>query len=471
MSTANLGIDYLLQNQSSPEVTINEAIEKLDAMIFQNAQEIIIELPSSPENGIIYILDSTHELHPNKIAIWVSNKSWQYIEPKIGWGMYIIATQKRMRFTENGWQVEAEIQEPFPELHSIASSGDYNELINKPTFHDVCWSGNYEDLINKPQNTGIGKNYIINGGFDIWQRGISIEYTGGSPIYFCDRWFGRRGSSHAGQIVSKQWDITHKHIAIVQRKQGNTLSGDLNLAQIIESKTVEKLAGKTITISAWVKLGADFSANNGTVTMSIRTGTVANQGGSPYGFTTGTLTIGNSTTPNAKGVWHKLTTTVTIPENAKSMLVQFLCANMQGTAGINDYFEVAEVKCEIGSATTAFETQDYFNELQKCKVYFDCIKSGNSGIFIVAQTVSVNQCTAYYQFPKQMRKIPTITIQPNDVKVRINGTQYDVSSIETTPEETFAMMKFNTTQTIPIGTVAEIIFTNANGRITFDAEI
>ena len=313
-TTQNLGIDFLLQNQSSPEITINEAIEKLDAMMFQNAQAIVIELPSEPQDGMVYILDNTHETHSNQIGIWLTNKGWQYIEPKIGWGMYIITTQERMRFTENGWQIEASVQEPFPELHSVASSGDYHELANKPTFHDICWSGNYNDLNNKPQNSGIGKNYIINGDFQLWQRGDAIEYTGGSSIYFCDRWFARRGSNHTGQIVSKQWDNTYKHIARVQRKQGNALNGDLNLAQIIESKTVEKLAGKTVTVSAWVRLGSNCAPSNGAITMNIRTGTVANQGGSPYGFTTGTVTLGNTTTSNSKEVWHKLIRTVTIPE-------------------------------------------------------------------------------------------------------------------------------------------------------------
>ena len=37
-----------------------------------------------------------------------------------------------------------------PNLHTVATSGNYNDLIGKPNLHTVATSGNYNDLIGKP---------------------------------------------------------------------------------------------------------------------------------------------------------------------------------------------------------------------------------------------------------------------------------------------------------------------------------
>ena len=53
MNTQNISLEYLLQNQASPEITINEALTKIDALIFNIAKNIVDALPENPTNGEI----------------------------------------------------------------------------------------------------------------------------------------------------------------------------------------------------------------------------------------------------------------------------------------------------------------------------------------------------------------------------------------------------------------------------------
>ena len=70
MNTQNISLEYLLQNQASPEITINEALTKIDALIFNIAQNIVDVLPLNPNTGEVYICSHNNTEQPNKIAIY-----------------------------------------------------------------------------------------------------------------------------------------------------------------------------------------------------------------------------------------------------------------------------------------------------------------------------------------------------------------------------------------------------------------
>jgi hypothetical protein len=93
------------------------------------------------------------------------------------------------------------------------------------------------------------KNYIINGNFDIWQRGTSV--TGG---YGADRWTfdlsGATGTFAQGTFTVGQTDVPNN-----PKFYGNvTITGADNNARIEQKiEDVNTLAGETITISFWAK--------------------------------------------------------------------------------------------------------------------------------------------------------------------------------------------------------------------------
>lgn len=45
-----------------------------------------------------------------------------------------------------------------PALHSVARSGNYNELVNRPALHNVATTGNYNALVNRPTIPTVPKN-------------------------------------------------------------------------------------------------------------------------------------------------------------------------------------------------------------------------------------------------------------------------------------------------------------------------
>lgn len=109
-------------------------------------------------------------------------------------------------------------------------------------------------------NTAINKNYLINGGFDIWQRGASqTEFGYGSD----DRWLNENiGSTkvHSRQeFAPGQADVPDnlKYFSKTIVTSVSGIANRCNKRQRIED--VRTLAGKTATLSFWAK--ADASKN------------------------------------------------------------------------------------------------------------------------------------------------------------------------------------------------------------------
>ena len=94
MQTNNLSMQMLLQNQSSPDVTINENLLKIDSFIFGTAVDFLDTLPENPKNGEVYIFSSNFE-KPNNIGLFIANKGWKFFEPKIGWEFFVTSLQSK----------------------------------------------------------------------------------------------------------------------------------------------------------------------------------------------------------------------------------------------------------------------------------------------------------------------------------------------------------------------------------------
>jgi len=116
-----------------------------------------------------------------------------------------------------------------------------------------------------------GKNAIINGGMDIWQRGTSSAIStsiGGS--WGGDRFLAYR--SAAGGTVSQNSSISldgFKNAMRMQRNSGNTSTAGLTAIQNVESSMAIPYAGKTVTLSFWGRKGADYSATSSAVAVYL----------------------------------------------------------------------------------------------------------------------------------------------------------------------------------------------------------
>jgi len=127
------------------------------------------------------------------------------------------------------------------------------------------------------QNT----NAIINGAFDIWQRGTTFTGSGTYSIYGADRWLNnaKNGtvtqSRQAFPFGTKLGQNTPRFF-LRQSTTGHTLGSDFSLvAQRIEG--VRSFAGETVTVLGWARRAS--GSGNVTAEIAQNFGT----GGSPSG--------------------------------------------------------------------------------------------------------------------------------------------------------------------------------------------
>jgi len=217
-----------------------------------------------------------------------------------------------------------------------------------------------------------GKNYLINGGYDIWQRGTSFAAPS-NLTYTTDRWWVWSGSSLAQKTITRQTGFSNnQYCARVARNSGQSETGAIGFGTIIESANMYALQGKTVTVSFFARAGANYSASGGNLQVLVQSGTGVDQGVGGW-WSPGWTGVSNLSTGNVvlTTTATKYSVTFTVPSNAAEMLVAFQWTPT-GTAGAADYFEATGVQLEIGSVGTEFTRTGgtIQGELAACQRYY-----------------------------------------------------------------------------------------------------
>ena len=230
------------------------------------------------------------------------------------------------------------------------------------------------------------KNHIINGNFNVWQRGTSFSAVG----YCADRWHLASGGS-ANAIKH----YTSPNTILVSTTAASSFA---NLYQAIEKATVIGLRGKTLTLSLKLQTGG---THTGGFAITAR-----------YSNSTDTLTS-QTTTIQSLGISASSTNTrysltFTVPADAVGLRIDIENTSVQPSGAL---YQVQEVQLEEGSVATPFEQRPYGLELSLCQRYYQ----GKVGVLLpkpVNQT-GINDATGdknYYFFKQIMRVAPTVTI-------------------------------------------------------------
>jgi hypothetical protein len=220
------------------------------------------------------------------------------------------------------------------------------------------------------------RNKIINGNFDIWQRGTSLA-SGTGARYLADRW--TNGATTATYTPSRQAftagqpDVPNEpaffHRTVVV--SGNVAGSNATLHQHIES--VRTFAGKTVTLSFYAKtptapekVAIEFYQYFGT------------GGSSAVSIPAGSFNLTTS--------WQKFTVTVNIPSistktiggSSDDYLTVYFWFDAESTFGArasnigyqSGTFDIAQVQIEEGSVATPFEERPIGTELALCQRYY-----------------------------------------------------------------------------------------------------
>jgi hypothetical protein len=214
------------------------------------------------------------------------------------------------------------------------------------------------------------KNRLINGSFDIWQRGTSFSNPANGQ-YGADRWamlWGTANRTHSRQAGFDGSLYCYR----VQRNVGASDTSFSNLFQIIESFNMLDLRGQTVTLSFSARCGANYSSTGNALLVAMQTGIVADQGFNQYwspGWTGVTSPLSNSVVLTTTA--QRFSFTFTIPSNALEAGVSFQYVSAGGTAGAADFFEVTNVQLELGSVATSFDYLPFSTELILCQRYYE----------------------------------------------------------------------------------------------------
>jgi len=199
-----------------------------------------------------------------------------------------------------------------------------------------------------------GKNFIINGGMDIWQRGTS--FTNPGSTYTVDRWTGYWS---ANGTVTQETSNVPAGCRYALKMTATANSGGNNFYQLIETNNTIPLAGKTVTFSIYVAGTAGK-----TPTIGIDTSTVVDD--SLFGSWSALVSSSSVTTSTT---YQRVSVTGTIPSNTKSIRVNINSASVNNT----DYILWSGAQLEIGSVPTTFSRAGgtIQGELAACKYYYE----------------------------------------------------------------------------------------------------
>lgn len=239
-------------------------------------------------------------------------------------------------------------------------------------------------------------NYIINGAFDIWQRGTTgtqAATTIGYPS--ADRWKVYSAGAAAPALTLAQDPSVPTGIGTTYSGKlswsASTSTGDVILGQVIENGKY-LFAGQTVTVSFWAK-----------ATSAI---TVASCFDQDY----------NGTSFNIGTSWTKFSYTLSVPTTYQSAPptgtssgnhTEIRVIRLTNTSSAANAIYVTGVQVELGAVATPFRrnSNSLQGELAACQRYY--FLGGNGAAGIMNNSAS---CRFNVTYPVPMRIAPTIKI-------------------------------------------------------------
>lgn len=282
----------------------------------------------------------------------------------------------------------------------------------------------------------VGKNLIINGGFDYWQRGIQ---SSSSDVVGCaDRWhqyFSASTGASWSQTVLNPGDVPGLSYGIaVTGSLTDNATGYVMTRHLIED--VRNLAGQIITLSFYAKgstsgtIGARYFQHPGSGGSSVVHG-----GGTYIPITTSwqrysvtwiTPSISSYTIGTSSHF------AITIDKNLGTNY-----SNQFGYTGTQINFTgtlyISGAQIEYGANATPFTRSggSMAGELLNCQRYYNRIgySSGNTLYFAPGVTISTSRALSNLSLPVVMRVMPSMSNTNLSIMANTSGTNYTVTSL------------------------------------------
>jgi hypothetical protein len=286
---------------------------------------------------------------------------------------------------------------------AIDAKGDLIAGTGADTFSRIAAGSNGEILVaDSTTSTGLrwqghieaGKNGLINGAMDIWQRGTSST---SNLVYLADRWFNY--TSAGTTTFSRESTIVPTGSQYSMKIAQATASATITVNQAIETSNAIQYAGQTVTISMMCYASASTGFQ-----MQLGYSTSTDVG--PLGSWTN-ITPSSGGAATVTNAWQKMTGTFVVPSTAKSLYVSLFIPTL--ASGASAYF--GQSMLELGSVPTTFSRAagNVAGELAACQRYYFRANSAGSYRMLGSGYAGSGggSLNIAITLPTQMRVIPT----------------------------------------------------------------
>ena len=256
------------------------------------------------------------------------------------------------------------------------------------------------------------RNKLINGDFDIAQRGTSfVSGANNDDTYNLDRWYVL---SDGNDIV----DITQTTTVPTTGPKYSigldieTVNKKFGIAQIIEHANCYDAIGGNVTLSFQARVSATTKLDNvkcAVVAWSGTADTVTSDIISAWNIEgTNPTLIANATyenTPanlNVTTSWATYSVTANVDTASTTNIIVFIWSDVTDTT-LGDFLYVTNVQLEKGSTATSFDYRPYGTELSLCQRYYEV--GGNNA---ACQTENTTDVWVSLQYKVNKRAAPTI---------------------------------------------------------------
>ena len=309
---------------------------------------------------------------------------------------------------------------------------------------DVLTASQMDDLagtlntVSAPLYNAAGKNVIINGAFNVWQRGTSFSFTaGGTQNYCADRFFEYQDGT--GTVAATQQAFTPGTAPVAGyesayfQRLAVTATGTSSFMQLgTRIEDVRTYAGQTATLSFWAK--ADSARSS--VVVAIQSfgsgGSAANVFGTPA------ITYSTS--------WTRYSFTFAVPSVAGKTIGSGSYVEFDLRTGFasGSILDVWGVQFEAGSTATGFQTATgtLQGELAACQRYYYRNSSASSSsayyCYGLGNAYSITRAAVFLKHPQTMRTSPSFAYS-GSVQIVQGSSGNSISAISidnNSPDET-----------------------------------
>jgi hypothetical protein len=313
-----------------------------------------------------------------------------------------------------------------------------------------------------------GKNKLINGAFQVWQRSTSVT----TDSWTADRFYWAKPGTGVGSLTQQTFTPGAAPVAGYEgqffARSAITSVGSSSYIQfqnVIED--VRTLAGQTVTLSFWARLNS--GSVGGTYARFIQS---FGSGGSTN-ITTDAMAF------TTTGSWQRFSLTQTLPSISGKTITSnsALIVDVVVPFSANHTIDFWGFQVEAGSVATPFTTAtgSIQGELAACQRYYYNHASGiNQSVGAGGYTTSAEVSGAVY-FPVEMRAKPTLVVTSGTDYYRAYraGTNDDFN-VFGLYSETTSKLAFLFADSLVSGTAghfAILTTNNASSSIAFSAEL